>query len=115
MTIQRLDTNARLSQATVANGFVFTAGVVPDDATQDIGGQTQQVLAKIDDLLHRAGSDKTKLMSATIYLPAIADFAGMNAVWDAWLAPGCAPSRACVIAGLVNPAWRVEIAVTATV
>ena len=66
MAIQRLDTNARLSQATVANGFVFTAGVVPDDATQDITGQTQQVLAKIADLLRRAGSDKTKLMSATI-------------------------------------------------
>jgi enamine deaminase RidA (YjgF/YER057c/UK114 family) len=114
MTIQRLDANNRLAQATVANGFVFTAGVVPDDVSQDIGGQTRQVLAKIEDLLRRAGSDKTKLMSATIYLPAIADFAGMNAVWDAWLAPGCAPARACVIAGLVNPAWRVEISVTAT-
>ncbi len=115
MTIQRLDSNTRLSQSTVANGFVFTAGVVPDDVTQDITGQTKQVLAKIEDLLRRAGSSKTKLVSATIYLPAIADLAAMNVVWDAWLASGCAPSRACVIAGLVNPAWRVEIAVTATV
>ena len=115
MTSQRLDSNTRLSQSTVANGFVFTAGVVPDDVTQDITGQTKQVLAKIEDLLRRAGSSKTKLVSATIYLPAIADLAAMNVVWDAWLASGCAPSRACVIAGLVNPAWRVEIAVTATV
>jgi len=114
MSLQRLDVAPRLSQAVVANGFVFTAGVVPDDATQDVVGQTRQVLAKIEDLLTRAGTDKTKLVSATIYLPAIADFAGMNSVWDAWLLAGMAPVRACVIAQLVNPAWRVEIQVTAS-
>jgi enamine deaminase RidA (YjgF/YER057c/UK114 family) len=113
MTMQRLDVAPRLAQAVVANGFVFTAGVVPDDATEDVTGQTRQVLAKIDDLLRRSGTDKSKLVSATIYLPTIADFAAMNAVWDAWVVPGQPPARACVIAALVNPAWRVEIMVTA--
>lgn len=115
MSLQRLDTAPRLSQAVVANGFVTTAGVVPDDATQDVVGQTKQVLAKIEDLLKRAGTDKSKLVTATIYLPAIADFAGMNSVWDAWLVPGQAPARACVIAQLVNPAWRVEISAVAAI
>ena len=115
MTIQRLDRNARLSEAAVANGVDFTAGVVPDDATQDITGQTRQVLGKIEDLLRRADSDKTKLMSAAICQPAIVDFAAMNAAWDAWPASGRAPSPACVMAGLVNPAWLVEVVVTATV
>jgi len=73
------------------------------------------VLAKIEDLLTRAGTDKSKLVSATIYLPALADFAGMNSVWDGWVLPGQAPARACVIAQLVNPAWRVEIQVTAAI
>jgi enamine deaminase RidA (YjgF/YER057c/UK114 family) len=113
MSLTRLDVAPRLSQAVAANGFVTTAGVVPDDATQDVVGQTRQVLAKIEDLLTRAGTDKSKLVSATIYLPAIADFAGMNSVWDAWVLPGQAPARACVIAQLVNQAWRVEIQVTA--
>jgi enamine deaminase RidA (YjgF/YER057c/UK114 family) len=115
MSVTRLDVAPRLSQAVVANGFVTTAGVVPDDATQDVVGQTRQVLAKIEDLLTRAGTDKSKLVSATIYLPALADFAGMNSVWDGWVLPGQAPARACVIAQLVNPAWRVEIQVTAAI
>jgi enamine deaminase RidA (YjgF/YER057c/UK114 family) len=113
MALQRFDVVPRLSQAVVANGFVFTAGVVADDATQDVAGQTRQILAKIDNLLKRAGTDKSKLVSATIYLPALADFAAMNAVWDAWVTPGQPPARACVIAQLVNPAWRVEIMATA--
>ena len=115
MSVTRLDVAPRLSQAVVANGFVTTAGVVPDDATPDVVGQTRQVLAKIEDLLTRAGTDKSKLVSATIYLPALADFAGMNSVWDGWVLPGQAPARACVIAQLVNPAWRVEIQVTAAI
>jgi enamine deaminase RidA (YjgF/YER057c/UK114 family) len=115
MSLTRLDVAPRLSQAVVANGFGTTAGVVPDDATQDVVGQTRQVLAKIEDLLTRAGTDKSKLVSATIYLPALADFAGMNSVWDGWVLPGQAPARACVIAQLVNPAWRVEIQVTAAI
>jgi enamine deaminase RidA (YjgF/YER057c/UK114 family) len=115
MTMQPLDVAARLSQAVVANGFVYTAGVVPDDATQDVAGQTRQILAKIDDLMRRAGTDKSKAVSATIYLPALADLAAMNAVWDAWVTPGRPPARACVIAQLVNPAWRVEISLVAAV
>jgi enamine deaminase RidA (YjgF/YER057c/UK114 family) len=113
--MKHLDVVPRLSQAVVANGFVYTAGVIPDDATQDVAGQTRQILAKIDDLLKRAGTDKSKAVSATIYLPALADFAAMNSVWDAWVTPGRPPARACVIAGLVNPAWRVEISVTAAI
>jgi len=79
----------------------------------DAAGQTRQVLAAIDALLARAGSDKTRILRAQIFLADIADFAAMNSVWDAWVAPGHTPPRATVQAALARPGWKVEIVVTA--
>ena len=114
-TIQRFHTGARLSEAAVHNGTAYLAGQVADDATQDIAGQTRQVLAEIDALLAEVGSDKSRILMAQIFIADLADFAGMNAVWDAWVAPGHAPCRATVEARLAKPGWRVEIVVTAAV
>jgi enamine deaminase RidA (YjgF/YER057c/UK114 family) len=114
-TIQRFHTGPRLSEATVHNGTAYLAGQVASDAKQDITGQTRQVLAEIDKLLAEVGSDKSRILMAQIFIADLADFAGMNAVWDAWVAPGQAPSRATVEATLAKPGWRVEIVVTAAV
>lgn len=114
-TIQRLHTGPRLSEATVHNGTAYLAGQVAGDAKQDIAGQTRQVLAAIDKLLAEVGSDKSRILMAQIFIADLADFAGMNAVWDAWVAPGQAPCRATVEATLAKPGWRVEIVVTAAV
>ena len=113
MTVKRLHVGPRMSQAVICNGMVFLAGQVADDAKQDAGGQTKQVLAAIDRLLAEAGSDKSCLLSANIFLADMADFAAMNAVWDAWVSPGNTPARATVEAQLARPGWRVEIVVTA--
>ena len=115
MSIQRYDTGPRMSEMTVHNGVAYLAGQVADDAGADIAGQTRQVLAAIDALLSRVGSDKGKILRAQIFLADLADFAGMNRAWDAWVVPGEAPSRATVEARLANPAWKVEIVVTAAV
>lgn len=115
MSIRRLHSNARMSEAVICNGMVFLAGQVADDASQDIGGQTRQVLAAIDRLLAEAGTDKTRLVSAQIFLADIAEFAGMNAVWDAWIADAGKPARATVQARLAKPDWKVEIVVSAGV
>ena len=109
MTIQRLHANKRLSSAVVHNGVVYLAGQVPDNATRDITAQTEEVLAKIERVLREAGSDKSKLLSAQIFLPDMKDFAAMNAVWEKWVVPGETPARATVEAKLANPAFRVEI------
>ena len=111
--IQRFDVGNRLSEMAVHNGTAYLAGQVPDDASQDIRGQTGQVLAAVDRLLARAGSDKSQVLMAHVYLADLADFAGMNEVWDAWVASGHAPPRATVQAALANKAWRIEIVVTA--
>ncbi|MCB1599097.1 MAG: RidA family protein [Lysobacterales bacterium] len=113
--IQRFDVGARMSEMSVYNGIAHLAGQIADDASADIGGQTRQVLAAIDALLERAGSDKTKILMAQIFLADLADFPGMNAVWDAWVTPGHTPPRATVQAALANPQWRIEIVVTAAV
>jgi enamine deaminase RidA (YjgF/YER057c/UK114 family) len=113
--IQRLDPGPRMSEASIHNGVVYLAGQVADDATQDIVGQTRQVLAAIDDLLARAGSDKSRILRAQIFLADIGEFSGMNAAWDAWVPAGNAPSRATVEAKLAKPEWKVEIVVTAAV
>lgn len=113
--IQRFDVGARLSEMAVHNGTIYLAGQVPEDTSQDIQGQTAQVLAMVDALLARAGSDKSKILMAQIFLPNLADFDGMNAAWDAWVAPGNAPPRATVQAMLANPAWKIEMVVTAAV
>lgn len=111
--IQRIEAGPRMSEASIHNGVVYLAGQIPEDADADAEGQTRQVLAAIDALLAAAGSDKTRILRAQIYLADIGDFAGMNRAWDAWVVPGHAPSRATVEAKLANPAWKVEIVVTA--
>lgn len=113
MTIQRLHSNPRLSGAVTFGDLVFLSGQVPGEATE-VGGQTREVLAKIDALLAEAGSDKDHLLSATIYLKNVGeDFAAMNEVWSAWLSPGQAPSRTTVQAELARPQVLVEITVIA--
>ncbi len=111
--IQRFDVGARLSEMAIHNGTIYLAGQVPDTAELDIAGQTAEVLASIDALLARAGSDKSKILHAQIFLADLADFPGMNAVWDAWVPTGHAPTRATVQAQLARPQWRIEIVVTA--
>jgi enamine deaminase RidA (YjgF/YER057c/UK114 family) len=111
--VQRFDVGTRLSEMAVHNGVAYLAGQVPADASQDITGQTQQVLAAIDALPARAGTDKRKLLRVEIFLKDLADFPGMNTVWEAWLPAGQAPPRATVKAELARPEWRVEMVVTA--
>jgi len=111
--IDRYDVGARMSEMAVHAGTVYLAGQVAADDTLDAAGQTRQVLAAIDTLLARAGSDKTRILRAQIFLADIADFAAMNSVWDAWVAPGHTPPRATVQAALARPGWKVEIVVTA--
>ena len=113
MAISRFHVGRRMSQAVVCNGIVFLAGQVADDPSQDTAGQTRQVLAAIDKLLAEAGSDKSRLLSANIFLADMADFSAMNTVWDAWVSPGNTPARATVQAQLARQQWRVEIVVTA--
>jgi len=112
-SVQRFDVGARMSEMAVHGERIFLAGQVAGDSTQDIRGQTRQVLAAIDALLSRAGSDKSRIVMAQIYLADIADFAGMNAVWDSWVVPGHTPPRATVQATLAKPQWKIEIVVTA--
>ncbi len=111
--IQRFDVGARLSEMAVHNGVCYLAGQVAADGAQDMTGQTRQVLAAIDALLARAGSDKSKLLMCQIFITDLADFAALNAVWEAWLPGGHAPPRATVKAALAKPEWRVEMVVTA--
>ena len=109
MTVQRQNVGKRLSEIVIHNGVAYLAGEVPDDGTKDITGQTEEVLAKIERLLKQAGSDKSKLLSAQIFLPDMKDFAAMNAVWEKWVIPGQTPARATIEAKLANPAYKVEI------
>ena len=111
--VQRFDVGTRLSEMAVHNGVCYLAGQVAPDGTQDIGGQTRQVLTAIDALLQRAGTDKTRILMCQIFIRDLADFAAMNAVWEAWVPAGHAPPRATVQAQLAKPEWRVEIVVTA--
>jgi enamine deaminase RidA (YjgF/YER057c/UK114 family) len=113
--IQRMEIGARMSEVAVHNGTIYLAGQVASDASADIQGQTRQILAEIDTLLARAGSDKSKILMAQIFLTDLADFAGMNEVWDAWVVPGQTPPRATVQAALAKPGWKIEFVVTAAV
>ncbi|MEN5118932.1 RidA family protein [Luteimonas sp. TWI662] len=113
--IQRIDAGPRMSEASIHNGIVYCAGQVPETPGADIGIQTREVLEAIDTLLAQAGSDKTRILQAQIYLADIGDFAGMNAEWDRWVVAGQAPSRATVEARLADPGWRIEIVVSAVV
>ncbi len=107
--ITRLDQNARRSRAAVCGGFVFIGGQVADDKTGDIRQQTLEVLSKIDGLLIHADADKSRLVSLQIWLQSMDDLDGMNAVYDAWVEPGEAPTRCCARVELADPAYRVEI------
>ncbi len=111
--IQRFDVGTRLSEMAVHNGVCYLAGQVAADGTQDITGQTQQVLGAIEGLLARAGTTKSKLLMVQIFIKELSDFPAMNAVWEAWLPAGHAPPRATVQANLAKPEWRVEMVVTA--
>lgn len=113
--IKRFHVGARLSEMAVHNGTVYLAGQVPETADKDIRGQTAEVLAAIDKLLAEAGTDKSRILMAQIFITDLADFAGMNEVWDAWVAPGHTPPRATVQAQLARPGWRIEVVVTAGV
>ncbi|UOO82882.1 RidA family protein [Uruburuella testudinis] len=113
MTVQYHGQTPRLSEATVANGFVFLAGMVPERTDADATAQTRDVLAQIDKWLAECGSDKRHILEATIFLPDLNNYDAMNQAWDEWVAPGRAPARACVEAKLANPDWAVEIKVSA--
>ncbi len=95
------------------HGFVYLAGLVANDLSKDIKGQTQEVLDQIDALLEEAGTDKTRLLEAQIWLKDIADRDGMNEVWSQWVSPDNKPVRACVQSALATPKMLVEIKVTA--
>lgn len=111
--ITRIATGKRMSQAVVHGDTVYLAGQVPVDFDADIKTQTEQTLAKVDALLTDAGSDRSKMLSATIYVKRMSDFAAMNEVWDAWVPEGAAPARACVEAEMAFPNILVEVMVTA--
>jgi enamine deaminase RidA (YjgF/YER057c/UK114 family) len=114
-TVVHIDAGPRLSEATVFGDRMYLSGMIPEDTSADITGQVKQALAEIDSLLARGGSDKTKILSAVIWLSDIADFAAMNAVWDAWVVPGRAPARATVQARLNDPKMKVEIMAVAAI
>ncbi len=113
MSIQRLRTEKRFSEIVIHNGTVYLAGQLADDYAGDIRAQTRETLANIDRFLAEAGSDKSKILSVTIYLKDMADYAGLNLEWDAWVAEGATPARACVEAALYDPRVRVEMSVIA--
>ena len=114
-SLQRFDVGPRMSEMAVHNGVAYLAGQVAEDGSKDIGDQTRQVLAAVDALLVRAGSDKSRVLRAQIFLADLADFSAMNAVWEAWVVPGHTPPRATVQAALAKPAWKIEVVITAAV
>lgn len=110
MSITRYQTGTRMSQAVVYNGVCYTAGQVAQDAKgAPVADQTKNILDRLDALLAEAGTDKTKILSATIWLSDISTFNEMNPVWDAWVPEGHAPCRACVESKLASPDFTVEI------
>lgn len=118
MTIERRNVGKRLSDLVIyapppGGRLVYLAGQVAQDPTAGIGGQTGSVLQQVDRLLAEAGTDKTRILSATIYLADMSDYAAMNTVWDAWVPQGETPARATVEARLANPGYRVEIQIVA--
>jgi enamine deaminase RidA (YjgF/YER057c/UK114 family) len=114
MSIQRFETGPRMSQVVVHGNTVYLAGVVASNAKgESVTKQTQDILSIIDGHLATAGTDKSKLLSATIYITDMATFAEMNVVWDGWVSPGNTPARATVEARLAAPVYNVEIMVIA--
>jgi enamine deaminase RidA (YjgF/YER057c/UK114 family) len=115
MTIQRMEAGNRMSQAVVHGGTVYTAGIVADETVPSVAEQTRQILAKIDRLLAKAGTDKAHLLKANIWLADMSRFDELNSVWDTWVVKGSAPARATVESKLAGPDWLVEIMVEAAV
>jgi enamine deaminase RidA (YjgF/YER057c/UK114 family) len=113
MTIERIKVGPRMSQVVIHGDTVYLAGQVADDPSADVTDQTRQILAKIDRLLAEAGTDKSKVLSANVWLSDISTFDQMNAVWDAWVTPGKPPARATVESRLARPEFKVEIMVVA--
>lgn len=114
MAIKRIEVGERMSQAVVHGDTVYTAGQVAQNAAgASVAEQTRDILSSIDRLLAEAGTDKTKLLTANIWLSDISTFSEMNEVWDAWVSPGNTPCRACVESRLASPKFTVEIMVTA--
>ena len=114
MALKRIEPGKRMSAAVIHGNKVYLAGFTPEAALgKPVAEQTRDVLAQIDATLKEAGTDKTKLAQATIWLTDMSTFAEMNAVWDAWVAPGCTPARATVESKLAAPHFNVEIAVVA--
>ncbi len=111
--IQRFDTGRRLSEIVIHNQTIYLTGQVAQNAQQGMEDQTSQVLARIDQLLAQAGSDKTHILSATIYLRTMNDFAAMNLIWDRWVPQGHAPARTTLEARLAKLDYRVEIQIVA--
>ncbi len=113
MTIRRFENGQRFCRVLSHNGTVYLSGMTADDTSGDVVQQTRDTLARIDHYLALAGSDRSKLLSATIWLRDIADFDLMNGVWDAWIDPSAMPVRATVESRLAGDAYRVEIMVIA--
>ena len=114
MSIQRFETGPRMSQVVVHGNTVYLAGVVAQKtAGESVAKQTEEILSIIDGHLAKAGTDKSKLLSANIYITDMKTFAEMNAVWDGWVSPGNTPARATVEAKLAGPQYLVEIMVVA--
>ncbi len=111
--ISRIGMASRYSEAAVFQGVVYLAGMVPECEATDIRSQTADVLAQVEQRLKEAGSDKSRMLRVQIYLSDIREIGAMNEVWDAWVLPGSAPPRATVQAALADPAWKIEIVVTA--
>lgn len=111
--IQRQETKQRMSRIVIHQSTIYLCGQVCADATQDITHQTQTMLDKVEQLLLDAGSDKQHMLSATLYIKDMQDFAAMNTVWDNWVPEGHAPARACVQASMARPELLVEISVVA--
>lgn len=111
--IQRSHVGTRLSEVATYQGVIYLAGQVASDPTQDMTGQTQQVLADVDRLLAEHHSDKTRILQCLIYISDMNQFAEMNAVWDKWVVPGHTPPRATVQAKLASPQKVIEVVVTA--
>lgn len=113
MSITRMETGQRMSRIVIHNNTVYLCGQVAADASAGIEEQTQTMLDKVDALLEQAGSDREHILSATLYIRDMKDFAAMNAVWDAWVPEGYAPARACVEARMARQELLVEVSVVA--
>lgn len=112
--ITRVKAGHRMSQAVVHGNTVYLSGQVASNRSTDTAAQTREILAKVDALLAEAGTDKRHVLAATVYLADMNTFNEMNAVWETWIAPGCAPARATIgAAPLASSAYRVEIVITA--